>query len=189
MAAATLSSTGTSAFFLHPAEAIHGDLGAIREDDVVLALSHSGETEELVRLLESVRRLGARVIAMTGSKSTIERNRAVRPLVQDAADEIRQHCARADLDEDSNAARIHRLDHLDKPDRLRHLGRKRRAHRLRLGRIGGGQRVRVHVDLRRSERHAVQKLAERPSRGRDQRAVKRGRDRQSLPVQCAERTR
>ena len=50
--AATLSSTGTSAFFLHPAEAIHGDLGAIREDDVVLALSHSGETEELVRLLE-----------------------------------------------------------------------------------------------------------------------------------------
>ena len=57
--AATLSSTGTSAFFLHPAEAIHGDLGAIREDDVVLALSHSGETEELVRLLEAIRRIGA----------------------------------------------------------------------------------------------------------------------------------
>ncbi len=57
--AATLSSTGTSAFFLHPAEAIHGDLGAIREDDVVLALSHSGETEELVRLMESIRRIGA----------------------------------------------------------------------------------------------------------------------------------
>src|SRR5688572_5813579 len=65
--AATLSSTGTSAFFLHPAEAIHGDLGAIREDDVVLALSHSGETEELVRLLESIRRLGAKLIAITGS--------------------------------------------------------------------------------------------------------------------------
>ncbi|MBA3949605.1 MAG: SIS domain-containing protein, partial [Acidobacteria bacterium] len=58
--AATLSSTGTSSYFLHPAEAIHGDLGAIREEDVVLALSHSGETEELVRLLESIRRLGAR---------------------------------------------------------------------------------------------------------------------------------
>ena len=61
--AATLSSTGTSAFFLHPAEAIHGDLGVIREDDVVVALSHSGETEELVRLLESIRRIGARLIA------------------------------------------------------------------------------------------------------------------------------
>ena len=64
--AATLSSTGTSAWFLHPAEATHGDLGAIREDDVVLALSHSGETEEILRLLESIRRLGARLIAVTG---------------------------------------------------------------------------------------------------------------------------
>ena len=64
--AATLSSTGTSALFLHPAEAIHGDLGAIREDDVVIALSHSGETEELIRLLESIRRIGARLVAITG---------------------------------------------------------------------------------------------------------------------------
>jgi arabinose-5-phosphate isomerase len=72
--AATLSSTGTSAWFLHPAEAIHGDLGAIREDDVVLALSHSGETEELLRLLESIRRIGARLIALTGyPKSTLGR--------------------------------------------------------------------------------------------------------------------
>jgi arabinose-5-phosphate isomerase len=68
--AATFSSTGTSAFFLHPAEAIHGDLGAIREDDVVVALSHSGETEELIRLLESIRRIGARLIAMTGSPAS-----------------------------------------------------------------------------------------------------------------------
>ena len=68
--AATLSSTGTSAYFLHPAEAIHGDLGTIREEDVVLALSHSGETEELVRLLESIRRIGARLIAMTGDPSS-----------------------------------------------------------------------------------------------------------------------
>jgi arabinose-5-phosphate isomerase len=66
--AATLSSTGTSAWFLHPAEAIHGDLGAIRDDDVVLALSHSGETEELIRLLESIRRIGARLIALTGHR-------------------------------------------------------------------------------------------------------------------------
>ncbi len=72
--AATLSSTGTSAWFLHPAEAIHGDLGAIRDDDVVLALSHSGETEELIRLLESIRRIGARLIALTGDpESTLAR--------------------------------------------------------------------------------------------------------------------
>lgn len=68
--AATLSSTGTSAWFLHPAEATHGDLGAIREDDVVLALSHSGETEELLRLLETIRRLGARLIALTGDPAS-----------------------------------------------------------------------------------------------------------------------
>jgi arabinose-5-phosphate isomerase len=72
--AATLTSTGTAAWFLHPAEAIHGDLGAIREEDVVLALSHSGETEELVRLLESIRRIGAKLIAMTGDPgSTLAR--------------------------------------------------------------------------------------------------------------------
>jgi arabinose-5-phosphate isomerase len=72
--AATLSSTGTSAYFLHPAEAIHGDLGAIRDEDVVVALSHSGETEELVRLIESIRRIGARLIAMTGNpQSTLGR--------------------------------------------------------------------------------------------------------------------
>ena len=72
--AATLSSTGTSATFLHPAEAIHGDLGVVREGDVVLALSHSGETEELVRLLESIKRIGACLIAMTGNPdSTLAR--------------------------------------------------------------------------------------------------------------------
>jgi arabinose-5-phosphate isomerase len=65
--AATLSSTGTPAFFLHPAEAIHGDLGMIQSEDVVVALSHSGETEEVLRLLETIRRLGAGLIAITGS--------------------------------------------------------------------------------------------------------------------------
>ena len=64
--AATLSSTGTPAFFLHPAEAIHGDLGVIQADDVVVALSYSGETAELLRLLETIRRIGARLIAITG---------------------------------------------------------------------------------------------------------------------------
>ena len=65
--AATLSSTGTPAFFLHPAEAIHGDLGVVTSDDVVVALSHSGETEELLRLLETIKRLGARLIAIGGT--------------------------------------------------------------------------------------------------------------------------
>lgn len=68
--AATLSSTGTPAFFMHPAEAIHGDLGMIQGDDVVIALSHSGETAEVLRLLETIRRLGARIVAVTGSPAS-----------------------------------------------------------------------------------------------------------------------
>ena len=64
--AATLSSTGTPSFFLHPAEAIHGDLGVIQGNDVIVALSYSGETDELLRLLEAIRRLGARLIVITG---------------------------------------------------------------------------------------------------------------------------
>ncbi len=65
--AATFSSTGTAAYFVHPAEAVHGDLGAIHPTDIVVALSHSGETPELLRLLETTRRLGAKVIALTGA--------------------------------------------------------------------------------------------------------------------------
>ena len=68
--AATLSSTGTAAFFRHPAEAIHGDLGVLQADDVVLALSYSGETEELLRLVETIKRLGAKVLAMTGDDTS-----------------------------------------------------------------------------------------------------------------------
>jgi arabinose-5-phosphate isomerase len=64
--AATLTSTGTPAFFLHPAEAIHGDLGVIQGDDVVLALSYSGETDELLHLLETIRRVGAKLVVLTG---------------------------------------------------------------------------------------------------------------------------
>ena len=72
--AATLSSTGTAAFFLHPAEAIHGDLGTLRDDDVVVTVSRSGETEEVIRLLESIRRIGAPLIAITGDpRSTLAR--------------------------------------------------------------------------------------------------------------------
>ena len=68
--AATLASTGTAAFFLHPAEATHGDLGVIQANDVLLAISHSGETQEVLRLLEAIRRIGARIIAITGNPAS-----------------------------------------------------------------------------------------------------------------------
>lgn len=68
--AATLSSTGTRALFLHPAEAVHGDIGCVHTDDVVLALSNSGETEELCRLLPIFRRIGARLIAFTAKETS-----------------------------------------------------------------------------------------------------------------------
>ena len=64
--AATFASTGTPAFFVHAAEAQHGDLGMITRHDVVLALSHSGETDEVVKLLPMIKRMGALLIAMTG---------------------------------------------------------------------------------------------------------------------------
>lgn len=64
--AATLSSTGTRSFLLHPAEAVHGDLGCIHADDVVLALSHSGETEEVCRLIPIIKQLNVPIVAITG---------------------------------------------------------------------------------------------------------------------------
>src|SRR5439155_11947338 len=64
--AATLNSTGTPALFLHPAEALHGDLGMLVKGDVVLALSSSGETEEIVSLLATIRRIGIKLISLTG---------------------------------------------------------------------------------------------------------------------------
>lgn len=73
--AATLASTGTPAIFLHAAEAVHGDLGKVVEQDIVLAISNSGETEELVRLLPQIKRLGVKLIALTGNpKSTLAVN-------------------------------------------------------------------------------------------------------------------
>lgn len=64
--AATLASTGTPAFFVHPAEASHGDLGMITAQDVFIALSNSGETDELLRIMPLVKRMGTRLIALTG---------------------------------------------------------------------------------------------------------------------------
>jgi arabinose-5-phosphate isomerase len=69
--AATLASTGTPAFFLHPAEAIHGDLGVVHPDDVVVALSYSGETDEILRLLVAIRRLGVALIAICGAPGSV----------------------------------------------------------------------------------------------------------------------
>ncbi len=72
--AATLTSTGTPAVFLHPAEAIHGDIGIINPQDLVIAISTSGETEEVVRLLNYIKRLGIKLIAMVGNpQSTLAR--------------------------------------------------------------------------------------------------------------------
>ncbi|RCW83299.1 arabinose-5-phosphate isomerase [Halanaerobium sp. DL-01] len=68
--AATFSSTGTPAFFVHATEALHGDLGMITEGDVVAAISNSGETEELINLIPSIRRIGARLIAITGDQES-----------------------------------------------------------------------------------------------------------------------
>ena len=69
--AATFASTGTPAFFLHPAEGMHGDIGMVRTGDVVIALSNSGETEEIVRLLPIFKRLGLSLIALTGNPDSI----------------------------------------------------------------------------------------------------------------------
>jgi len=68
--AATLASTGTPALFMHPAEAVHGDLGMVVPGDVVLAVSNSGETAELLQLLERIKRLGVTLVSMTGHPSS-----------------------------------------------------------------------------------------------------------------------
>lgn len=73
--AATLASTGTPSFFLHPGEAFHGDLGMISRDDVILALSYSGETDEILKIVPFIHDNGNRLIAMTGNpESTLAKN-------------------------------------------------------------------------------------------------------------------
>ncbi|MDO9289311.1 MAG: KpsF/GutQ family sugar-phosphate isomerase [Thermodesulfovibrionales bacterium] len=68
--AATLASTGTPAFFLHPAEAIHGDIGMVTADDVIIAISNSGETEELIGLIPFLKRFNVSLISMTGNPNS-----------------------------------------------------------------------------------------------------------------------
>ena len=84
--AATLASTGTPAFFVHPAEASHGDLGMVQPGDVVLAISNSGESDELAAVLPALRRLGTTLVAMTGKpESTLARHAAL--LLSSAVDQ------------------------------------------------------------------------------------------------------
>jgi arabinose-5-phosphate isomerase len=67
---ATLSSTGTPSLFLHPAEAIHGDLGCVKEDDIIIALSNSGETDEIKKLLPIIKKIGSKLISLTGNTNS-----------------------------------------------------------------------------------------------------------------------
>lgn len=73
--AASLASTGTPSFFMHPAEAFHGDLGMVTANDMVLAISNSGESNEIVNILPIIKRIGAKIIAMSGRRtSTLGKN-------------------------------------------------------------------------------------------------------------------
>jgi len=73
--AATLASTGTASLFLHPAEALHGDLGMVRKEDVLVAISNSGETEEIIRLLPTLKKIGVFIIALTSNtRSPLAKN-------------------------------------------------------------------------------------------------------------------
>lgn len=95
--AATLSSTGTPALYLHPVEAVHGDLGVVVRGDIVLALSASGETEEILRLLATIKRLGISLISMTGdtifARRTGRNARAARISTLAAAADVALDCS------------------------------------------------------------------------------------------------
>lgn len=85
---ATLASTGTPSFFLHPAEAVHGDLGRYAKDDIALILSNSGETPEILRILPSIKRVGCPIISITGSKSSTLSQHSEATLLIGKVDEV-----------------------------------------------------------------------------------------------------
>ena len=68
--AATFSSTGTLTIFMHSTEGLHGDLGMVHEDDLIIAISHSGNTEEVMSIMPSIKKIGCKVVAMTGNKES-----------------------------------------------------------------------------------------------------------------------
>jgi arabinose-5-phosphate isomerase len=84
---ATFASTGTPSFFMHPAEALHGDLGMTREEDLFLALSNSGDTEEIVAMLPSLRTFGNPLIAITGKRDSLLAARADVAMVYEISEE------------------------------------------------------------------------------------------------------
>lgn len=80
---ATLASLGTPSFFLHPAEAMHGDLGMISQEDIVILISHSGETDEIIRILPSLKVIGCKLIALTGNAdSTLAKGCNIRQIIK-----------------------------------------------------------------------------------------------------------
>ena len=79
---ATLTSTGTPSVFLHPAEAMHGDLGIVRKGDVIILISNSGETEEITRLLPALKRLAVRIIALVGNVDSTMARAAISALMR-----------------------------------------------------------------------------------------------------------
>lgn len=80
---ATLASLGTPSFFLHPAEAMHGDLGMISQEDIVILISHSGETDEIIRILPSLKVIGCKLIALTGNaNSSLARECNIRQIIR-----------------------------------------------------------------------------------------------------------
>lgn len=85
---ATLASTGTPSFFLHPAEAVHGDLGRYAKDDIALILSNSGETPEILRILPSIKRVGCPIISITGSRSSTLAKHSEATLLIGKVDEV-----------------------------------------------------------------------------------------------------
>ena len=94
--AATLSSTGTPALYLHPVEAVHGDLGMVVRGDVVLALSASGETEEILRLLATIKRLQVPLISLTCDETSNSAQREISTLAS-AAEVLRIHAVNQEL--------------------------------------------------------------------------------------------
>src|SRR5690349_12853414 len=92
--AATLSSTGTPALFMHPVEALHGDLGMLAKGDVVIALSASGETEEILELLATIKRLQLPLISMTGDELSGGKERKLSTLA--SASDISLDCSIAE---------------------------------------------------------------------------------------------
>ena len=151
--AATLASTGTPAFFVHAAEASHGDLGMITADDVVLLLSNSGETDELVSLLPHLKRQGARLIALTGNDASSLAQAADVHLDASVDAEAVPARPRAHREHDRRAG-ARRCARAGAARRARFFGRGLRA-------LASGRRARAPTADTRARRHAQRRRGSR----------------------------